>query len=83
MLFCSPQTVHAQYIASSPTGFELSALDVVVEHCVERAGERGARFFDFGISTEQGGRQLNEGLYRFKNEFGAGSAVHQFFALDL
>ena len=50
---------------------------------VAEARARGACYFDFGISNEDEGRVLNEGLYRFKYEFGAGSAVHEFYELDL
>jgi hypothetical protein len=36
-----------------------------------------------GISTEQQGTVLNDGLYRFKSEFGGGGVVHEFFEIDL
>ena len=83
VLFMTPTTYHTQYIAASETGHEVSALDLVFEHCMAAAQQNGKRWFDFGISTEQGGSVLNDGLYRFKSEFGAGGAVHEFFELDL
>jgi hypothetical protein len=43
----------------------------------------GARYFDFGVSNEQGGQILNEGLYRFKMSFGAGGVVHEFYEVAL
>jgi Acetyltransferase (GNAT) domain len=79
---CGP-TVHAQYIASSALGAELSALDFVFEQSIDQARAGGARFFDFGVSTEKQGSELNEGLYRFKSEFGGSGIVHDFFELDM
>jgi hypothetical protein len=83
VLFLSPRVVHSQYIASSVTGYELCALDAVLEHCIAQAQARQARYFDFGNSNEDEGRQLNAGLFNFKREFGAGSVVYEFYELDL
>jgi hypothetical protein len=83
VLFLSGTVAHAQYIASSETGYEVNALDLVFEAAIEQSRLAGKRFFDFGISTEDQGRTLNEGLNRFKNEFGAGGVVHEFYELNL
>lgn len=83
LLFITATTYHAQYIASSEAGYDISALDAVFEHCIEAAQQKGKRWFDFGVSIEEGGLVLNEGLYRFKSEFGAGGTVHEFYELDL
>ena len=83
ILFITPTTYHTQYIASSETGYDVSALDAIFEHCIQDAQQNNKRWFDFGVSTEDSGLMLNEGLYRFKSEFGAGGAVHEFFELDL
>jgi hypothetical protein len=83
VLFVMHRVVHAQYIAASSLGQQISALDLVFEHCITRAAEQGARYFDFGSSTEQGGWRLNEGLFQFKSEFGAGAIAHEFYELDL
>jgi len=83
LLFTTPTVAHAQYIGSSGAGYEMSALDAVFEHCIDQAMRDGKRWFDFGISTESQGLVLNEGLYRFKSEFGGGGTVHEFFEIDL
>lgn len=83
LLFTTPTAHHAQYIASSEAGYQVSALDMVFEHCIEQASALGKRWFDFGISTESGGTVLNENLYRFKTEFGAGGSVHEFYEIEL
>lgn len=83
LLFVTATTYHAQYIASSEAGYEISALDAVFNHAIASAQMNGKRWFDFGISTESMGLILNEGLYRFKSEFGSGGVVQEFFELDL
>ena len=83
VLFRGGPAVHAQYIASSERGQEFSALDRVFDHCIRTASEQGARYFDFGISTESQGMVLNEGLHRFKCEFGGSGIVHEFYELKL
>jgi hypothetical protein len=83
VIFSSAQVDHMQYSASGEAGREVSALDLVFEHMIEAAGSAGRRFFDFGISTEDEGRVLNEDLYRFKFEFGGGGVAHEFYELAL
>lgn len=83
VIFLSKTTAHAQYIASSPEGYKNCALDLVLEHCIRDATNSGKHYFSFGISTEQDGRILNEALYKFKNEFGAGAVVHEIYEISL
>lgn len=83
VLYLTPRVVHAQYIASSETGQALHALDLLFDHAIDDARAMNARFFDFGISTVEQGRVLNEGLHRFKAEFGAGDIVHEHYEVAL
>lgn len=82
VLFNCGLTAHAQYIAVSELGQDVHALDLLFEHCIDEARSAGRRYFDFGISTEDDGRALNDGLYRFKSEFGASGLVHSFYELQ-
>jgi hypothetical protein len=83
LLFITPTAHHAQYIASSDKGYEVSALDLLFEYSIEMAGDLGSNWFDFGISNENQGMVLNDGLHRFKSEFGGGGAVHEFYEINL
>jgi hypothetical protein len=83
VLFWHATTLHCQYLASTQEGRDLCALDLVIEHAIALATTRGRRWFDFGTSTEARGTRLNAGLYDYKRSFGAGSTVHDFYALDL
>ena len=83
LIFSTQAADHAQYIASSEVGYAFSGLDAVFEYAISSAITRGKDWFDFGISTEEGGAYLNDGLYNFKSEFGGGGTVHKFFELQL
>ena len=82
IVYESRMVAHAQYIASTAAGRELGALDAILAHLMN--GEFGAThpYFDFGISTEQGGRCLNAGLIENKESYGARATVHDFYELD-
>ncbi len=74
--------VHTQYLASSPRGREVGALDRLVADLMrEIYGNR--RYFSFGISTEGGGKVLNSGLVAQKEGFGARAVVHDFYEVLL
>jgi hypothetical protein len=80
--FATPRTLHMQYSASTGEGNAVSASTLVLKYVIDKARADGFQYFSFGISTESQGRALNEGLYRFKNGFGAGGIVHEFYELD-
>lgn len=82
VLYCTGNVVHAQYIAASDKGKNIGALDVLFDDIIRnRCG--GARYFDFGISTEHGGQLLNNGLVLQKEGFGGRSVVYDIYSLDL
>ncbi|MET4347009.1 hypothetical protein ABIC08_007774 [Bradyrhizobium sp. RT9b] len=75
-------TVHTQYLGSSELGRTNGALDLVISELVNsRYADR--RYFSFGISTEQAGQFLNEGLVAQKEGFGGRGVVHDFYEMDL
>jgi hypothetical protein len=71
---------HAQYIAASTRGRELGANDIVFDHLL--ADVYPDKCFDFGISNERNG-DLNPGLVRNKEGFGARAVVHDRYLLGL
>jgi hypothetical protein len=83
VLFNTTTVAHAQYITSSGSGYEVSALDAVFDFCIEQAKTDGKCYFDFGTSNEDEGRKLNETLYNFKSEFGGGGIAHEFYEINL
>jgi hypothetical protein len=73
---------HTQYIAGTERGYADHALDAVIDHLLEVEYEQ-KRWFDFGISTTEEGRALNEGLVRNKESYGARAVVYDTYWLDL
>ena len=74
---------HAQYISGSKEGRETGALDALFDELTAAYRKRGFRYFDFGISTEQGGSVLNEGLTFQKEGFGARTICYDAYTLNL
>jgi hypothetical protein len=83
VVFRTGQVDQTPYLAANERGYDVSALDLVVEHVVADASRRGVRFVSLGPTTTHGGRHLNEGLHRYKAEFGAGDVVHLTYDLPL
>lgn len=73
--------VHTQYIAGSPVGKQVGAVDAVLMHIVEESRAAGFQRLSFGISTVQG--VVNEGLLNQKEGFGAAAEAHDTYTLDL
>lgn len=67
LTYKTPRVLHSQYLAASPIGKKHGAIEAIMETVL---AETGFKYFDFGISTEQNGRLLNEGLIYQKEGFG-------------
>lgn len=73
---------HFQYIASSSIGKTLGALDGLFAYLFDKV-YYDVEFIDFGISTENGGHFLNEGLLFQKEGFGGRGIVYDVYEIDL
>jgi len=82
ILFQTRKVTHTQYVGASELGKSISALDLVLEYSIEKS-KPNKSWFDFGISTENQGKWINEGLQNYKIGFGGGNKMHTFFELDL
>ncbi|WP_236642039.1 GNAT family N-acetyltransferase [Dokdonia sinensis] len=74
-------TAHVQYISAGEHKQEWGTLDFLFEHLIETVFAH-KRYFDFGISNENDGRNLNKGLNYWKECFGARTFVHSVYAFD-
>ncbi|MBQ2164629.1 MAG: GNAT family N-acetyltransferase [Muribaculaceae bacterium] len=83
MYYCGGEVAHSQYIASTPHGRELKALPAIFDFLIKLATDDGYRYFDFGISTEQGGLYLNEGLSSQKCRMGGRGIVYFSYEIKL
>ncbi len=80
-VFISGQVVHTQYLASSDTGRTIEALDYLIQSLIDTYSDKD--YLDFGISTENGGHVLNEGLAFQKEGFGGRSICYDQYRLKL
>ena len=82
VLFLQSGVVHTQYLANSDEGRKNGALDCLLDWLITDV-YKDKTWFDFGISCEQEGRYLNEGLAAQKEGFGARAVVHDFYRIEL
>ncbi len=82
IVFDCGDTIHVQYMASTEDGRRNAALDLIVSHLLEHVYP-DRRWFNFGISTTDGGSTLNIGLSRQKEMFGARSILFTQYEWDL
>ncbi|MBX9597230.1 MAG: GNAT family N-acetyltransferase [Burkholderiales bacterium] len=82
VVYVSYPVIHLQYLASSADGRMVGALDLVIDHILHMHIAE-CTIVDFGISNENSGRYLNEGLIAQKEGFGARGIAHDFYELAL
>lgn len=83
VMYISFPVAHCQYIGASPQGKDSKALTLLFEYLIKEYGQQGFRYFDFGISNEDHGRYLNEGLVRQKSRLGGRGIVYNTFEISL
>lgn len=82
VIYQSDQVARTQYIANSDRGRKVGALDIVFDRLIH--GDLiSTEYLDLGISTEDAGRYLNEGLVFFKEGFGGRGVVHDFYEIPI
>lgn len=81
VLFVMQNIVHAQYTAATEDGKAKGAIDILISYMLEIYREKD--YFDYGISTEDQGRYLNESLIYQKEGFGARTIVYDIYSIDL
>jgi len=80
-IFETSTVAHCQYISGREDKNELGGLDVLFQHLISDIFKH-KRFFDFGISNENQGRKLNNGLSYWKESFGASTIVQDFYEVE-
>ena len=80
-IFETKTVAHAQYISANQDKQQLGTLDFLFEYLIH---ERYARklYFDFGVSNENQGKSINEGLLYWKECFGARSIAQHFYEVE-
>lgn len=79
-IFENKNVAHSQYISGNQQNNELGSLDFLYYHLIKDVF-KNKRFFDFGTSNENGGKNLNRGLLFWKEGFGARTMVQRFYKI--
>ena len=78
LVLATDKTAHTFYIAQDYRYSEHQPLSCLVRYIIDYLKENGFTYLNFGISTEDGGNYINEGLFEFKESFG-GFGVSRFY----
>ena len=79
-IFESKYVAHSQYISGNSQKNELGSLDFLHHHLITSVFNN-KRFFDFGVSNVNNGRQVNQGLQYWKEGFGARTVIQDFYTV--
>ena len=82
VIFDFKTVIHTQYMANSAKGRKLGALDFINYQLINKF-YNDRRYYSFGISNEDGGRVLNEGLIQQKELMGGRGVALDFYEIDL
>lgn len=82
VIFNFGNVIHTQYLANSPEGREIGALDFLLIYLIEGTYKNNS-YFSFGISTENSGSFLNTGLIHQKEMYGGRGVSVDFYEIDL
>lgn len=81
-IFETDNVIHPQYIAGNKDFNNLyGGLDFLYDYLINKV-YRESKYFDFGISNEKNGMQLNEKLHYWKESFGARTVVQNFYEIE-
>ena len=81
-IFESNFVAHSQYISGNSDKNELGSLDFLHDYLISNVF-KNKKYFDFGISNENHGKNINEGLLYWKESFGAKSITQDFYELEI
>ena len=81
-IFETENVAHVQYISANNDKQQLGSLDFLFEHLINSVYKE-KKYFDFGISNENQGQNINQGLLFWKEGFGARTTKQDFYTIDL
>lgn len=80
LIYDTGVVAHAQYITATDEGKAKGALPLLFRNIIDNVFEE-REYFDFGISNEEHGRYLNEGLALQKNHLGGRAIVYNTYKI--
>lgn len=80
-IFETNKVAHSQYISGNEDKSKLGSLDFLHHYLISEVYMDKA-FFDFGISTENQGKTVNQGLLFWKEGFGARTTTYKTYRIE-
>ncbi|MFZ4679440.1 MAG: GNAT family N-acetyltransferase [Flavobacterium sp.] len=80
-VFITDKVAHPQYISGNEQKNELGSLDLLYNYLITQVF-KDKNFFDFGISHEQNGKKINQGLLFWKETFDAKTTIQNFYEVQ-
>lgn len=77
-MFVTDRVAHVQYISANEDKQQLGSLDFLFHHLINST-YRDKKYFDFGVSNENQGKNINKGLQYWKECFGARTVAQEFY----
>lgn len=81
-IFETKNVAHSQYISGNDDKNIIGSLDFLHVHLIDEVF-KDKSYFDFGISNENSGKNINEGLNYWKEGFGARTIAQDFYEIDV
>ena len=79
-IFETNEVAHSQYISGNADKNQIGSLDALHYHLITEVFKHKT-FFDFGISNENHGKNVNKGLQFWKEGFGARTITQDFYEI--
>ncbi len=80
-IFESKNVAHSQYISGNNDKNKLGSLDFLHNKLIKEIFVN-KKYFDFGISNENQGKNINQGLQYWKESFGARTIIQNFYRIE-
>ncbi|MEM6718752.1 MAG: GNAT family N-acetyltransferase [Bacteroidota bacterium] len=81
-IFETQYVAHSQYISGNEDKNTLGSLDFLHMYLLDEVFQH-KMYFDFGISNENQGKNINQGLHYWKEGFGARTITQDFYEIDV
>ncbi|MDO5836722.1 MAG: GNAT family N-acetyltransferase [Methanobacterium sp.] len=81
VMYESANVAHAQYQEATAEGQKLRVPDLVLDRLINHY-YKDKKYFDFGVSTENNGLYLNQGLIDYKETFGGRAVVYDTYRVE-
>ncbi len=77
------RVINCFYIAHNEEYQKLRPLNLLFYQLIKWGIKHNYHFLDWGISTEDGGKKVNSGLFNFKESFGGRGVLREVYRLDI